>query len=97
MMLNIPFDNSYARLPERFYAALAPMRVRAPALIRLNTALAEELGLDAASLAAPDGVSILSGNTVQQVPLPSRSPTRGISSAVSAPNWVMAGRCSWAR
>ena len=63
-MLNILFDNSYARLPERFYAALEPMRVRAPALIRLNTALAEEQGLDAASLAAPEGVSVLSGNTV---------------------------------
>ncbi len=64
MAIPIPFDNSYARLPERFYAALAPMRVRAPALIKLNTALAAELGLDAASLAAPEGIDVLAGNTV---------------------------------
>ena len=30
------FDNSYARLPERFYARLAPAKVAAPRLVRLN-------------------------------------------------------------
>ncbi len=39
------FDNSYARLPEAFYASISPTRVAAPKLIKFNHALADELGL----------------------------------------------------
>ena len=60
----IPFDNSYARLPDRFYARLDPTPVAAPRLIRLNRALAEELGIDAEALSAPEGVAALAGNGV---------------------------------
>ena len=60
----LPFDNSYARLPERFYVRLAPTPVAAPRLVKLNTALAAELGLDAAALASPEGVAVLAGNRV---------------------------------
>jgi uncharacterized protein YdiU (UPF0061 family) len=60
----LPFDNSYARLPERFYVQLAPTPVAAPRLVKLNTALAAELGLDAAALASPQGVAVLAGNRV---------------------------------
>ena len=59
-----PFDNSYARLPDRFFAKLAPTPVKAPALIRVNEALAADLGLDPAWLASPDGVQTLAGNLV---------------------------------
>ena len=38
------FDNSYARLPPRFFARLAPTPVKAPTLIKLNLAVAEQLG-----------------------------------------------------
>lgn len=62
MSLQIAFDNSYARLPDRFFARLAPEPVAAPALIRLNDALAAELGLDPAALRAGDGVAMLAGN-----------------------------------
>ena len=62
--MNIPFDNTYARLPERFFAKQAPARVPAPQIIRLNTALATQLGLDAAWLQTPEGVGMLSGNCV---------------------------------
>ncbi len=41
-----PFDNSYARLPERLFARLPPTPVAAPRLIRLNEALARYLRLD---------------------------------------------------
>ncbi|MFM9940111.1 MAG: protein adenylyltransferase SelO [Hyphomicrobiaceae bacterium] len=58
------FDNSYARLPDRFYARLAPTPVSAPRLLRLNLGLAKELGLDAAALSTPDGVAVLAGNAV---------------------------------
>ncbi|WP_274627785.1 protein adenylyltransferase SelO [Arvimicrobium flavum] len=57
-----PFDNSYARLPERFFARTDASPVSAPKLIRLNDALARELGLDAARLAGPEGVAMLAGN-----------------------------------
>ena len=60
------FDNSYARLPERFHARLPPTAVAAPRLIKLNAALARELGLDAAALAGPEGVEILAGNRVTE-------------------------------
>lgn len=64
MMAAIPFDNTYARLPERFYARLAPTPVRAPRLIRLNRPLAAQLGLDPDALAGAEGVAILAGNRV---------------------------------
>ncbi len=56
------FDNSYARLPDRFFARLNPSSVRAPRLVRLNGALALHLGLDPEALSAPGGVEILAGN-----------------------------------
>ena len=43
MTLNIPFDNSYARLPNTFYARQAPVPVRAPRLVAFNEDLAQIL------------------------------------------------------
>ncbi|HEY5794906.1 MAG TPA: YdiU family protein [Bosea sp. (in: a-proteobacteria)] len=60
----IAFDNSYARLPERFFALTPPTPVSAPRLVRLNDALAEELGLDHDWLASPGGLAMLAGNAV---------------------------------
>jgi uncharacterized protein YdiU (UPF0061 family) len=60
----IAFDNSYARLPERFYARLDPTPVAEPRLLKLNVALAAELGLDAAALTSPQGVQMLAGNRI---------------------------------
>jgi serine/tyrosine/threonine adenylyltransferase len=56
------FENTYARLPERFYARLDPMPVAAPRLIKLNTDLARTLGLDPDMLTTSEGVEILAGN-----------------------------------
>jgi len=58
------FDNSYARLPDRFFARLRPTPVAAPRLVRLNKKLAWHLRLDPGKLAAPEGVEILAGNRV---------------------------------
>src|SRR3954453_5542345 len=63
--MQIPFDNSYATLPDRFFARVSPTPVASPRLIKLNTALAEQLRLDAGWLASPDGIGFLAG---QQVP-----------------------------
>ncbi|MDN3516411.1 YdiU family protein [Aquisalimonas lutea] len=39
-------DNSYAQLPDRFFARCRPAPASAPTLIRFNEPLADELGLD---------------------------------------------------
>jgi uncharacterized protein YdiU (UPF0061 family) len=59
-----PFDNTYARLPDRFYARVAPAKVRAPRMIKLNVELARELGADIERLASAEGVEVLAGNAV---------------------------------
>ncbi|MCB8823303.1 protein adenylyltransferase SelO [Microvirga rosea] len=64
MTVHFPFDNTYARLPDRFYARLAPTLVSAPGLIRLNRDLAQQLRLDPDRLSSPEGVAFLSGNRV---------------------------------
>jgi serine/tyrosine/threonine adenylyltransferase len=58
------FDNTYARLPDRFFARLRPTPVAAPRLVKLNTKLALDLRLDPEKLATPKGVEILAGNRV---------------------------------
>ena len=60
------FDNSYARLPERFYARLPATPVAAPRLIRVNDGLAQLLGLDPAMLRSDEGVAWLAGNKVPE-------------------------------
>jgi uncharacterized protein YdiU (UPF0061 family) len=59
-----PFDNSYARLPERFYARQNPTPATQPRLIKINRALALHLGLDPEYLASPHGIEILAGNRI---------------------------------
>ena len=58
------FDNSYARLPKRFYSAQAPTPVVAPALVKLNRTLAVEIGVDADILNTPEGIEMLAGNRI---------------------------------
>src|SRR6202046_4481000 len=60
------FENTYARLPEHFYARLDPTPVAAPRLVKLNVELARNLGLDPDALASPRGVEILAGNRVAE-------------------------------
>ncbi len=60
--LHIPFDNSYAKLPPRFFARLDPTPVAAPRIVRVNRALAELLGIDPDALTA----DVLAGNRVPE-------------------------------
>jgi serine/tyrosine/threonine adenylyltransferase len=60
----IPFENTYARLPERFFARLPPTPVKAPKLVKLNEELANTLGLDAEMLRSEAGLRMLSGNAL---------------------------------
>jgi uncharacterized protein YdiU (UPF0061 family) len=58
------FENTYARLPERFFVRLNPTAVTAPRLVKVNVELAQHLGLDPDMLASSEGVEILAGNRV---------------------------------
>ncbi|WP_126977867.1 protein adenylyltransferase SelO [Frigidibacter oleivorans] len=62
MTLHIPFDNSYARLPDRFHVRQAPVPVAAPGPIAVNAALARALGLDPEALTGAEGVAMVAGN-----------------------------------
>ena len=66
MTLHIPFDNSYAALPDRFYTRMHPSPVSKPGLLRINTKLADELGIDPDALRNEDGLAVLAGNTVAE-------------------------------
>jgi uncharacterized protein YdiU (UPF0061 family) len=60
--MTLRFDNSYARLPGRFFVRQPPVPVAAPALVALNEGLARRLGLDPRTLEA----DVLAGNRVPE-------------------------------
>ncbi len=64
--ISFPFNNSYAHLPEAFYARVPPTPVEKPKLIRLNDALARQLYLDPDKLATDEGIEILAGNRIAE-------------------------------
>jgi uncharacterized protein YdiU (UPF0061 family) len=64
MTVHFPFQNTYAALPDGFFARVAPTPVAAPRLIKLNRPLAVHLGLDPDRLASPEGVEIFAGKRV---------------------------------
>ena len=62
----IPFDNTYARLPERFYERVKPTPVQSPKLIRLNFKLAQELGIHTEGILLEKWAAIFSGNQISK-------------------------------
>ncbi len=64
MTLTIPFDNSYARLPNSFYARQAPVPVRAPQLIAFNSDLAAILRVSPGEV--QDMAEAFAGNTLPE-------------------------------
>ncbi|MCZ4306256.1 YdiU family protein [Zoogloeaceae bacterium G21618-S1] len=62
----LPFDNSFARLPEAFYTRLAPWGLPDARLVVASDAAAALIGLHPDALAAPAFVDAFAGNT----PLP---------------------------
>jgi uncharacterized protein YdiU (UPF0061 family) len=58
------FENSYARLPERFFQRTLPVPVKTPNLIYLNRVLVEELGLNPDFFHGENGAAIFSGNLI---------------------------------
>ncbi len=66
VMTAFPFDNSYARELDGLWLKALPSHSSDPKLIRLNHALAAELGLDVSALSEAELAAIFSGN---QIPL----------------------------
>lgn len=64
MTLQIPFDNSYAALPPRFFARTHPDPVGAPQLVKFNHALAAELGITPGT--AAEMAQVFAGNTAPE-------------------------------
>ncbi|MFC5451528.1 protein adenylyltransferase SelO [Paenibacillus aestuarii] len=60
------FENSYAGLPQLFYAAHNPTPVRAPKLAVLNAPLAVSLGLNAKALQSAEAAEIFAGNRIPE-------------------------------
>jgi uncharacterized protein YdiU (UPF0061 family) len=60
------FDNTYARLPQYFYARVNPTPVASPRMVKVNMELARRLQLDANALTSEQGLEILVGNRVAE-------------------------------
>ena len=58
------FSNSYARLPEHFFARLSPTPVAKPHLIIFNESLASELGVDTRGLEPEELAAVFAGNVI---------------------------------
>lgn len=63
-------ENSYATLPEVFYARMEPASAHSPKLVLFNGKLAEELGLDPSLLEGKEGAEIFSGNDIPEGAMP---------------------------
>lgn len=62
--MHIPFDNSYANLPEAFYARLEPTSVTQPKLLAFNENLAQILGIETGDL--DEAAQVFGGNEIPQ-------------------------------
>lgn len=60
--MGIPFSNTYSNLPERFFARQPPLGAPKPKLLKVNGALAKQLGIDPDWLETEAGLEVLSGN-----------------------------------
>lgn len=58
------FDNTYARLPEGFFARVLPAPVRAPAVVLVNHALGDAMGLATRALSAEDAAALFAGQVI---------------------------------
>lgn len=62
--MTLRFDNTYAALSDSFYSRVNPEPVSSPKVIRVNDALAEQLGFDADWLNSEEGAAFAVGNTI---------------------------------
>jgi uncharacterized protein YdiU (UPF0061 family) len=58
------FSNSYARLPEHFFARRSPTAVSKGRLIKFNESLASELGVDTRGVEPDELAAVFAGNVI---------------------------------
>ena len=98
MTVHFPFQNTYSALPANFFARVAPTPVAAPRLIKLNRALAVQLGLDPDVLDEPGRRPKSSpASACPTAPTRSRWPMPATSSAISCPSSATAAPSCSAR
>ncbi|MBP1853326.1 protein adenylyltransferase SelO [Rhizobium halophytocola] len=64
--MQIAFDNSYARMPDRLYRQARPAMAPEPKLIRVNRQLADQLGLDLTGLSDDELAAMFAGNRLPE-------------------------------
>ena len=60
--VKIEFNNTYVKLPERFYSRQLPNPVSDSKLVAVNHALADHLGIYPVWLESEEGVNVIAGN-----------------------------------
>lgn len=60
------FDNSYARLPQKFFTSIEPTPVPSPDLVVVNSTLAKSLGLNGEELNNEENVGVFAGNRIPE-------------------------------
>lgn len=81
---DLAFDNSYSRLPERFYRRVNPTPLPEPYLVGFNEEVAELLGIDPSEAGDPDFVEYFTGNKI----LPGSEPLSAIYAGHQFGVWV---------
>ncbi len=82
--MQIEFDNTYAELPDRFFARVHPEPAPAPATIRVNAPLARRLGFDVDWLGSAQGAEFAVGNRI----LDGSDPIAMVYAGHQFGNWV---------
>ena len=67
---HIPFDSSFAKLPNTFFTRQDPVPVSNPEMLLFNHKLAVELGIDPDWAQSPNGGSVFAGNQVAPASTP---------------------------
>ena len=64
--MQIPFDNQYISLGDKFFTKITPQVVTNPSLIRFNEDLANTLGVSIVDSCEADVAAVFSGNTIPE-------------------------------
>ncbi len=78
------FDNSYARLPERFYSTVEPRKASTPETLLVNDDLARRLDIDPEWLESDEGAAFITGNHIA----PGSEPIALVYAGHQFGNWV---------
>lgn len=60
----IILENTYIKLPSKFFTTQYPEKVREPKVVALNKTLAKSIGIDVSFLESEEGANFLSGNKI---------------------------------